>query len=584
MTTKQGENRLVTGKFAPNTSGNPRGRPRKRFDEAEFAAKRQAILTRLDAWNNPTTGLGILGKDKVANTSFVPDVVDSELGAQMWRGDPIGAKIVEWAPNEALRQGYELCIGDDETVEPYEPEQLASDPKLTQPRGAPDLSVATGARKDRLPRALARVMPSAFSRRVQCAVRRARYDAGVGDAKPLQEKVSKRMRDLQVDYLIRETMHFERALCAGALLIGANDYTTDLRLPLDLRKVRSLDYLTPIEARELQPLYFYNDPFAPKFGQVAIYQLVPQIIGTPISYNFKSAVTQIHESRLIVFPGIKTTRRMLTGVINGFGDNVFTRVFRALRGWNSSIQSVETLLSDFAQAIYKIKGLADLILRDKNALTDAMMNVELGRSIARAVVIDSEEEFERKSTTMTGYADSLDRLGIHLCAAADMTQEQLLGLPASGLNANGQSGIRIGYDRVSSLQTMRVAPALIRVVEILLASFGEDPENVNHSITFKPLWQPTEKEIAEARKVQAETDQIYLTEQVTSPEEIALSRFGGDQYSFETHIDFESRHAQVAIAPPTVEAKPKPTPPMLQVGQPPQAAQQPDPTTKIPEE
>lgn len=572
MAADQGSNRTKTGRYQPGTSGNMQGRPtRGRVNEQELTARREKILTRLDGWNNTVTGLGILGKDKATHTGFSVDIVDAELGAQLWRGDAIGARIVELFPNEMLRQGYELCIGDDDVTERYTPPEPEAPPEpgqMAPTQGGAKALQTQRKRNDALASTRYGLHISAYQRRVKRAITRERRDAG--DAKPLQESICKKFRDLQVDVMIREALHFERAVCAGALLIGANDYTTDLRLPLDLRKVRSLDYLTPIEARELQPLYWYNDPFAAKFGQVAIYQLVPTIIGTSLDGQWRNGITQIHESRLIVFPGIRTTRRNMQGAMNGFGDNVFTRCFRALRQYNSINQNTEILMSDFAQAIYKIKGLADLLMRDKNALTDAMMNVELGRAIARAVVIDSEEDFERKSTSLAGYADVMDRSGTNVCAAADTPATLLLGISPAGMNATGASDIRFFYDRVATGQTMRVAPAVMRLTEIALAAQGEDPDSINHSITFHPLWQPTQLEIAEARNKQMQTDTGYIAAEVLSPEETALSRFGGEQYSFETRIDFEARHEQESIAPPTVEARPpKPSPFLYPTGVPP---------------
>lgn len=55
------------------------------------------------------------------------------------------------------------------------------------------------------------------------------------------------------------------------------------------------------------------------------------------------------------------------------------------------------------------------------------------------------------------------------------------------------------------------------------------------------LWQDTEKEKAELRKIQADIDAIYLSNQVLLPEEVALNRFGSGSFSSETTIDIENR-------------------------------------------
>jgi hypothetical protein len=109
---------------------------------------------------------------------------------------------------------------------------------------------------------------------------------------------------------------------------------------------------------------------------------------------------------------------------------------------------------------------------------------------------------------------------------------------------------------VAGEQQDHVLPAIMRLLEIELVINGEDPTTVNHSVRFKPLWQPTDQETAASRFSQAQTDQIYIVNDVLSAEEVTNSRFGGDQYSYETRVDFEARAAQNAIVAPTVDAKP----------------------------
>lgn len=480
----------------------------------------QAAMARLDGWINAITGMGIWGRDKTRHTKFEVCPVDVETALALWRGDPIGARFVETIPNEALRQGFEVCIGDAD-VDATAPASAAGKPKPPAPLGKKD-----------------------------------RQDAAT-EAKPLQETIAKRLDDLGAATAIKEAMCYERAYGGGAILIGANDFTTDLRQPLDMSKVRSLDWLTPLEARELVPLYYYNNPRAPKFGQPAIYQLVPYVMGASVD-DYYPEITEIHESRLIVFPGVRVSRRAMSTGFMGWGDSIFTRVLQALTDWNSAGQGASVLLSDFAQAIYKIKNLPELLAQETagstaGTLSDRMQIVDMMRSLVRAIIVDADgEDFERKSTPMTGYPETLDRLSQRLAAAGDMPLTLLLGISPAGLTATGDSDIRFFYDRVGSVRNLRVAPALRRLVEIELVTLGCDPATVNHSIRFPALWQPTDKESAEARFIQAQADQIYLNLDVVSPEEIAQSRFGGDQFSFETRIDFDARAAQEAVAPPPV--------------------------------
>lgn len=570
MTTKQGSDRDTAGRFRRGTSGNPAGRPRRDAGRSAFAP----LMPHFDAWMNQTTGLGVSGRDKALAASFDVDVVTAEDALTIWRGNPMAARIIETVPNECIRQGWDLSIGENDVPDRYQPPEIEQPTTGALPKPAGPSSAKQGkqGKQDRHDawRAMMQKHPSAFARRLRAATRDQHRRMDAEDAKPLQAAIAKQMERLQVASLVREAMHYENAYGGSALLIGANDYTTDLRQPLDLRKVKSLDYLTPLEGRELIPLYYYNDPRAPKFGQPAIYQLVPYVVGAPVDpAKYSPRITQIHESRLLIFPGRRVSRRiMISSGTFGWGDSVLTRVIRALRAYDTGNQNAEVLLQDFAQAVYKVKGLADRIALDpNNALMDSVMSIEIGRSICRAVVVDAEEEFERKSTSLAGYADLLQMLAQNLAAAAEHPLTILFGTSPAGLNATGASDIRWFYDRIATNQHMRVAPALMRIIEILIATMGEDPEETPHSVCFKPLWQPTEKEVADMHYAQAQADAIYLDRDVVSPEEVALSRFGGDKFSLETHVDFEARAAQEAAVAPTVEAKPS-LPPMLFEGGP----------------
>jgi phage-related protein (TIGR01555 family) len=220
------------------------------------------------------------------------------------------------------------------------------------------------------------------------------------------------------------------------------------------------------------------------------------------------------------------------------------------------------LLSDFSQAVYKIKGLAELIAANEDeTIINRFRIIDLARSLVRAVVIDADEDFERKTTPMSGVPEVLDRFSTRMAAAAQMPVTLMMGQSPAGLNATGASDIRFFYDTIKAKQTKHLVPPLERVLTLIFKAKegptkGKEPEK--WSIKPRPLWQLTEKEQAEVRKLQAETDEIYINSQVAAPEEIAISRFGGDKYSTETVIDFESRK-EMADATQAIPGDPKET-------------------------
>jgi phage-related protein (TIGR01555 family) len=105
------------------------------------------------------------------------------------------------------------------------------------------------------------------------------------------------------------------------------------------------------------------------------------------------------------------------------------------------------------------------------------------------------------------------------------------------MDATGESDIRLYYDRIHADQENELRAPLTRLIELLFLTAdgptrGREPPT--WTFEFTKLWQLNEKEHAELRKVQAETDVAYLEQGVLDPEEVRDSRFNGDSYSIET--------------------------------------------------
>lgn len=438
---------------------------------------------RMDGWYSALTGIGTTTYDKSISGRFLADVVDNATAGELWRGDDLAARIIELLPHDMLREGFELRIADaDEAI----------------------------------------------------------------DTKALSELISGKWEDLGFVPALLEALNYERAYGGAAIMMGVNDGTRDLSLPLNMDSIASVDWLTTLEPREVHPLYYYGDPRAPKFGLPEIYQITPDNPGMTKDGSTAPQTVLVHETRLIVFGGVRVSRRQLSASLPGWGDSILTRVQSVLRNFNMSWSSAGILVQDFAQAVFKMKGLAELVgLNNQdgdNTVKARMRAVELSRSTARAVLIDAEEEFERKQTPVSGLPELLDRFATRLAAAAGYPLELLMAQPPSGLNADGNSGLRFYYDSVKSTQIRKLLPPIERFIKILFRACGAD-EPPSWSVWFAPLWQPTEAEQATARKTQAETDAIYITNGVVSAEEIAINRFKSEVFSFATVIDFEAREA-----------------------------------------
>ncbi len=402
------------------------------------------------------------------------------------------------------------------------------------------------------------------------------FEVQVEDDAEASEGIEQQLHELAATEVLEETAIWARLYGGGAAFVGAQD-GREPQEALSEKTVRAVTFLQVIDRFSLWPNTWYSDPDKPKFGMPETYRIfTPTVAGVTPPVN-----VIIHESRLITFPGARTSIRKRR-VNFGWEDSVLQRPNQVLQQFGLSWAAATHLLSDAAQGVYKVKNLLDMIAgQNKEALMDRMAVVDQTRSTARMLLVDAEnEDFTRTPTPFAGVAEMLDRSMQRLAAAARMPVTVLMGMAPAGLNATGESDIRQWYDQIRTLQHHVAKPRVKRLATILmLAKEGPTGGDVpNFGVHFKPLWQPTALEESQRRLAGAQADDIYLGYGVTLPEEVRESRFGGDGYSPETTVDGDlTDEALTAVA--TAASAVKGQQPG-QVNQDPNAAQ-PQPGTNV---
>lgn len=510
------------------------------FKKLEASAPKPAgasgMVRRLkqDSYVNSLTGIGDTSRDKrEQGTPFAHVELTRQNFEDMYRGDDLGGTLVEALPDEMMREGWRVHIEGDKEAE---------------------------------------------------------------------EKTNAYLEGLEFNKHLKEALYWSRQHGGAGILLGADDGSTDLTAPLNEKRIKSLDFFTTLTRWELYPLYYYGDPLAPKYGHPSVYYLqqlfgLPQEIidpanqsgggpfvpqsnsmmaqmvnypkvvlkatvngqeGAGVDYGKRQSIVStgvplrtVHESRFLLFDGVPVTRPQRVAN-SGWGDSVFIRVFEVLRDYNMSWAGVCNMLSDYAQGVYKLHGLLDLMLaNDDGVVANRAMQIDMMRSLARAIVLDAgspeqpAESFERQVANLTGLPEIMQQLALRLAAAARMPISLLLGQAPAGLNATGDSDIRWYYDRIKSQQHETLLPPLKRLVKLLFQmkdgpTNGTEPDN--WSIVFNPLWQSSNAEEATRRLAIAQADNIYLSNGVVTPQEVAISRFGDDTFNGDNiTIDEESR-------------------------------------------
>jgi phage-related protein (TIGR01555 family) len=537
------------------------------------------MATRHDGWANLATGLGTALRDKRLAAQPSGFFLRQQQAEFLWRSDDMAARVVESVPHDATRRGFNFTIkpnanaeelGQQQNpdaidglppldlfsqLEPPELEQRRLGAELGQRFDEATFPKLTRADQDRILGAWARGQ----LRRLATQIRRDEAAVPVdptmatekqGDAnetKEQQEAVMAAHRRLGTVHAVRKAGEFERAYGGAAIFLGTVDTSTGrspslMMRALDLNAVQELRFLTVLTPLEIVPYRYYGDPLAPKFGEVQIWTMVPKSKGV----SPRGSVIRIHESRLILFKGIRTSRFMVE-THRGFGDSVLNRTAEHIRNFSTSFDAAAVLVHDFAQAVYKMKGLVELLHADGAGLVKKRAEVqEYTRSVLNAMLIDADEEFERKTTNVTGLPDLLDRMANRLAAATDMPVTKLMGQAPAGLNATGKADRDWYNENLAKWQEDRARPAIERITDVEIhatdgALDGRVPDG--WEVVFPPMEEPDEETQSKIRLNNAQADVAYIGAGVLHPEEIASSRFGGSSYGTEITLSDQIRDA-----------------------------------------
>jgi phage-related protein (TIGR01555 family) len=445
---------------------------------------------RKDGWTNSNTGLGTSRDKRVGGDICVTELTSVQC-EDLHRGDDLAATIAEKLPEEMTRAGFEVMIeGDKETGEKF----------------------------DRI------------------------------------------FRDLQAGTRLKEMLTWSRVDGGSALLPGIDYGAIDLSKPLKEDKLTIPKFLTLLRRPELFAKSYYSNPLTDaKYGLPKVYWLQPYYVTPDGSEpSLKTGAIPIHETRLLICDGVPVTKPQRARN-QGWGDSVYTRVWEVLRDFNLTWGSAAVLLSDWNQGVYKIAGLNEMIASGEDgAITARLAILDRARSVLRSIVLDAGdgenkgEDFTRQTAPLSGMAEMLQAFSLRLAAAARMPVTLLMGQSPAGLNATGALDARWFSEQVTAKQTEILLPVVERLVRLIFLAKdgptgGVEPEN--WSIRFRPLKVLSELEEADVYLKTAQADQIYTAAQVATPEEVAATRFGGDDYNPSgLVIDMDARE-KMAIDP-----------------------------------
>lgn len=297
---------------------------------------------------------------------------------------------------------------------------------------------------------------------------------------------------------IAMAMHWARLYGGAAMIFGADTARPDLPLRIESIRQGSLRYITVLPRRMLNVVDIDYDPTSPFYGEPKAYVLNSRT----------NAGVQIHPSRVLRFLG--SPRPDIDTNSDGWGDSILQVVYDAIHNAALTQGASAELVHEAKLDVVKIPNLGSMLSTDQGTdiITKRFTASNMLKSINNTLLLDQNEEHDRKQIAFSGLSDLLMNNMQAVSAAADIPATRLLGTSPKGMNATGESDLRNYYDMLSGKREDDLRPKLDFIDQILWRdALGLVPQDAYY--TFNPLWQLTAKEAADLAKTKAETTQIY---------------------------------------------------------------------------
>lgn len=356
----------------------------------------------------------------------------------------------------------------------------------------------------------------------------------------------KYMEKMRTKKHIGDSLKWARLYGASIVIMLIDDGGT-LEDPVNIKSIKAIDSLRVVDRTQLSiqlPTDYYTDPTKSNYGDPKIYNVSPTRYANNNQVNALISY-KVHESRVLRFDGeIMPPTLMVEN--SSFGIPVLEPIYNYLRNTAQTYEYSAEIIHEFVTSVIGIKNLSN-ILAAPDGVAKIKNRAELiayCKSVINGVIVDADNEsYTKQSTTLSGLPDMIDKFGLALSAVTGIPFMILMGESPGGLNANSDNTIRAWYDSISNEQEEVLKIQLDKLLSYILAASdnplkGKNFDDIN--IKFNDLWQYDEPTTIDMRNKQAQSDQIYVQNGIVMPEEIAKSRFGGDQYSFETQIDADS--------------------------------------------
>lgn len=309
----------------------------------------------------------------------------------------------------------------------------------------------------------------------------------------VNETMERAMTGLRIWDHINETVRWAR-LYGGCLAVALID-GQDPRTPLNLNAIGPGQFkgLLVLDRWMVEPsLEDLVTDLGPSLGLPKYYrvsQSAPALRGAAI-----------HHSRVMLrLEGAQLPyQQRLTE--NLWGASVLERLNDRMIAFDLASTGAAQLVNKSYLRTLKMKDFRSIVAAGGKVLEGVVKYVEMMRrmqGIEGVTLIDGEDEFEvQEHGAFGGLSDILNKFGEQLSGATQIPLVRLFGQSPAGLNATGESDMRMYYDHIKQQQQKTLFTGVNTITKVIAKSMNVPLPSHLH-VAFRNLWQLTDVEKAD---------------------------------------------------------------------------------------
>jgi phage-related protein (TIGR01555 family) len=384
---------------------------------------------------------------------------------------------------------------------------------------------------------------------------------GEEDIKDIQAAISR----LRIWNSLRDNIQWGRLYGGGIAVLQIKGQKLDTPLNIDTVGKGQFVGLAIFDRWQLNPDLTKIIQEGPDIGLPEYYDIVT---GDTAGVAAPTATGQlrVHHSRVIRARGIKLPFfQAITEMM--WDESVLERLWDRLIAYDSVTMSTANLIERANNRTIGVAGYREIIAAGGKAQQGleaqfaAMREFQTNEGLT---VMDKEDTFATTNYTFAGLPEVNLGFAQQLAGASETPLVRLLGQSPAGLNATGESDIRMYYDTVNAKQESTLRPGWSLLLHVLWRStFGKAaPKDLE--FTFTPLWQMSALDKANIGKTNTETilgaeEQGIISRAIAMKE---LRQSSGDTGLFQNISDEDIKAAEEEPPPEPLLEEPDPKEPV----------------------